>query len=690
MHRRLLSIFVVMAVAATAALSTRTGAAGAAADVTFHEDIAPIVFAHCATCHRPDGAAPFSLVSYDDARRHARQMAEVTRSRYMPPWKPEPGHGEFVGARRLTADQIDLFQRWADGGALEGSRASAPRAPSWPSGWQVGEPDLVLTLPEYQLAAAGDADVFRNFVVDVPDIGTRYVRGIEFRPGTRVIHHANIFVDRSGTAGRLDDEDPAPGYQGLIPHSAVFPEGHFLGWTPGQAPPLEPADLAWRLDGGNQLLVQLHMQPSGKTERLRPSLGLFFSDRAPTRTPTILRLGRQSIDIAPGNPRYTTTDSFVLPVDAEVHAVQPHAHYRAREVTGWAELPDGTRRPLLAIRSWDFKWQDQYRYASPFWLPAGTTLHAEYLFDNSAANPRNPQPPGRVLWGFRSADEMGDLWVQLMTRSEADRERLEQQAFRKMTEESIVGLEVQIGVRPDYVALRNDVALLYLEVGQPARAVPHFMHVARLEPASAAAHFNLATALEASGRFDDAVRSYRAALARNPRYARAKERLAPALVAVGRDLLAAGRSAEAVPALEEALALRDDLPEAHYLLAQVLDAQNRPEASVDHLRRAMTVKPDWPPALGQLAWLLATESSAPLRNPAEAIRLATRAAELTQRKDPEILDTLAAAYAASGRFAEAVAVAEAARALQPPPALAAQLEARLRLYRSNQPIIVRR
>ncbi len=203
----------------------------------------------------------------------------------------------------------------------------------------------------------------------------------------------------------------------MILHSADYPDGHFLGWTPGQAPPLAPNDLAWRLDAGDDLVVQLHLQPTGKPERVRPSIGLYFADQPPARTPAIVRLGRQNLDIPPGASDYRVTDAYVLPVDAEIRAIQPHAHYRARSVSACAVLPDGTRRPLIDIRHWDFNWQDQYRYATPFWVPAGTTLEMEYVFDNSDANVRNPShPPERVSWGWRSSDEMADVWIQLMTR----------------------------------------------------------------------------------------------------------------------------------------------------------------------------------------------------------------------------------------------------------------------------------
>ena len=292
-------------------------------------------------------------------------------------------------------------------------------------------PDEAYTLP------AEGTDVFRIFVIRLPVDAPRYVRGVEFRPGNaRVVHHANIRIDRTPTSRHLDEQDPAPGYDGLMARTAEYPDGHFLGWTPGQIAPLLPKSLAWRLEPGTDLVVQLHMQPSGKPERVRPTLGLFFGGEPPVRTPAMLRLGSQGIDIPAGERDYTISDSYVLPVDVELLAVQPHAHYRARDIKGVATLPDGTEKGLIYISDWDFRWQHVYRFVTPLALPRGTSVTMRYSYDNSAENARNPQhPPQRAGWGQRSSDEMGDLWLQVLTRNDADlghaRSRLSAQDARR-------------------------------------------------------------------------------------------------------------------------------------------------------------------------------------------------------------------------------------------------------------------
>jgi len=517
----------------TAALALAAMLAG---DVTYTRDIAPLLNDRCAMCHHPGGSGPFSLLTYADVRRHAAQIVAVTARRYMPPWKADPSDGPFVGQHPLSADEIARIQRWVDGGAVEGDAHDLPPPARWTEGWQLGTPDVVLTLPEpYRLAASG-TDVFRIFVLPVPIAAAKFVRALEFRPGNpAVVHHANIRIDPTPASKRLDEEQAGPGYEGLIAHSAQYPDGHFLGWTPGQVAPLLPKDLAWRLEPSSFIVAELHMQPSGRPETVAPSIGLYFSDVPATRTPAMLRLGRQSIDIPAGDAAYTITDSYVLPVDVEVEAVQPHAHYRARNVRGDATFPDGTKKELIAIAEWDFRWQHVYRFVTPIRLPKGTTLSMRYTYDNSADNPRNPDRPARrTRWGQRSSDEMGDLWIQVLTRDDRDLSTLERGFRPKVAAEDVIGYEVEIEKRPADAGLHDDVALLCLELGRAADAVKHFAASLALKPRSAAAHYNLATALTVAHRLDDAIAEYRRALVLDPDYANAHNNLGSALVGQGK------------------------------------------------------------------------------------------------------------------------------------------------------------
>jgi Tfp pilus assembly protein PilF len=557
------------------------GTVAEAQQATFSRDVAPIVFASCASCHRAGGPGPFPLTTYDEVRRRATQIAQVTKSRFMPPWKVEPGIGHFVGQRPLTDSEIALIERWASSGTPEGDPRDLPKLPAFADRWLLGEPELIVKPDAPYILPAQQTDAFRIFAIKVPITKRTYVTGIEFHPGNaRVVHHANIRIDRTDATRKLDEADPLPGYDGLMPRSAEYPDGHFLGWTPGQVAPLVQPELAWTLEPGSDLVVQLHMQPSGAVEKVLPEIGFYFSDRAPQRTPTILRIGSQGIEIPPGESNHVIRDSYELPVDVQLLAVQPHAHYRAKEIRGLARFPDGTSRAVMHIKDWDFRWQHVYRFETPIALPKGTRLSMDYTYDNSANNPRNPQlPPARVLWGQRSADEMGDLWFQLLANTEAERLQLMSEVNRKMSTEDIIGYETMLKVTPNDAELRDDVALLYLSRGMVNNAVRHFAISAALKPESAAAHFNLGTAQAQAGRFEAAVASFRKSLELRPDYALAHGNL-------GRVLLAQGKQAEAMTHLEEAVRLDPSNPRSLLGLAEALAAQGDYEAAIEALDRA--------------------------------------------------------------------------------------------------------
>jgi tetratricopeptide (TPR) repeat protein len=658
--------------------------------LTFTKDVAPIIYARCAGCHRPGGGGPFDLLTYEDVRPRARQIARVTKTREMPPWQPEPDFGEFAGERRLADAEIEIIERWTAQGATRGDPADLPPAPTWPAQWQHGIPDLVLTMPEPYVLPSGGTDVFRTFVISVPVSRGRYVRGVEFRPGnSNAVHHANIKIDRTRSSRRLDEADAIAGFDGGAGRDARFPDGHFLGWTPGQQSHLSPEGL-WRLDADSDLVVELHMMPTGKPEPVQVSVGLFLTDIPPRRIPYVLRLGRQDIDIAAGAPDHTITDEYVLPVDVDVLSVQPHAHNLAVEVRAWAEVPNGSMQPLIWIRQWDFMWQDVYRYASPLPLPRGTVLRVQYTYDNSTRNPRNPhRPPQRVTFGQKTSSEMGDLWLQVMTRTDSDRAVLDRDYVPKMLREDTAGVEKMLELAPRDARLHADLAFCYLAAGKAGDAIAHFREAVRLEPASADAHYDLGTALlhqrrldEARERFDEAVRlrprfseahnnigvahflqgridsaigAYERALSAEPNNAEAHYNL-------GRAVAAQGNAAAAIPHFRRALEIRIDNADAYVGLGNAEASTGNMEAAIRSYRRGLEINPDLIAALTDLAWLLAT-ADPPFRNPAEALPLAERAARLTDFRNATVLDSLALAYFSTGQLARAVETQRSAVAL---------------------------
>ena len=552
-----------VAIGAAVAAGQQPGSQTAAAPVTFTRDIAPIVYSSCASCHRPEGSAPFSLITYRDVQVRADAIVDATSRRIMPPWKPEPGHGEFAGERRLSDAQIATIRRWRDGGAAEGDPSALPPLPKWSGRWLLGEPDLVVQTEVYTLRAGGD-DMYRNFVLPVPVRGTRYIKAWQFLPGnSKVVHHATMQFDANGTARRLDAQDPDPGYEGLVPHGVQGPDGYFLDWGPGHSPHVAPEGMAWPLREGTDLMMMLHLRPSGQPERVQATLGLYFSDTPPSRTPTLIRLTRQHMDIAPGESRYVVTDSFRLDVDVEAYTVQPHAHYLAREVKGVATLPDGTERPLIYIRNWEFDWQGVYHYARPLRLPAGTTLRMEIVYDNSVNNPHNHhRPPRRVTYGQRTTDEMAELWLQVVARTPADRETLARAVSAKVLREEIVGHEKMLEADPANVALHDSVALMHAQTGNLAGTEAHFAAAVKAHPDSAAAQFNHGMALLMQGQDAPAEIRFERALQLNPAYARAHD-------AMGMVRQRQGRIDEARTHYREAIRLDPNDPEPRRHLAEL-------------------------------------------------------------------------------------------------------------------------
>lgn len=655
--------------------------------LTFNREIAPIIWRRCAPCHRPGEIGPFSLLTYDDVRRHAAQIAAVTARRIMPPWKPAAGKGEFEGERRLTDRELELLQRWIADGAAEGTNADRSQAPSvWAGGWQLGTPDLIVRMPEEYAVQADGADVFRTFVIPIPVGAPRYVRALEFHPGNaRVVHHANLGVDRTRSSRQLDARDPEPGYAGSMERDARYPEGQLLGWTPGQAPHPVPAGTQWRLEPDSDLVVQLHLQPTGKPERVAVSVGFYFTDTPPSRTPAGLRLGSETIDIPAGAADYAIADRYTLPVDVEVVAVQPHAHNLARRMEASAELPDGTKRWLIAIDDWDFRWQDVYRYAAPFVLPRGTRLSMRYTYDNSAANPRNPhRPPSRVVWGQNTTDEMGDLWIQVIPRAAADEAILTADFRRKAHADDLAAYTKLLRADPDNPLRHDAVATLYLDAGQLDEAIAELQASLRLNRESAPTQYNLGFALSARGRRVEAIAAFEEALRIDPGYAQAHNNL-------GALLQLNGKADEAEAHYRRAAALRPDNVEARTNLGQLLSNRGRQADAAAQFAAALALNPDSLKALAGLAWIRATARDPALRDPAEAIRLSEQADAATRHQDVIVLDALAAAYASAGRYDAAVGVARAGldRAVASGRNdVAAQFRLRIELYQKRQPLVL--
>ena len=539
-------------------------------EVTFNRDIAPVVFNQCSPCHRPTQSGPFNLLSYLEVSKRAQQIVEVTSKRIMPPWLPERGFGEFKEERRLTDEQISLFKRWMDAGLPEGMTSDLPTTPAWPEGWQLGEPDLMVTLAEvFNLPETG-RDVWRNFVIPSPLISNRFVRAMEFRPGNKAVHHATMKLDRTSQSRLKDAGDPGPGFGGItLPDTARAPAGHMLNWLPGRAAYRSPEGLPWPFAAGADLVVQLHMQTTGKPEGVRPTIGFWFTDQPPTNQLFAFPLRSRTIDIPAGVGDYRIRDFYQLPVDVRLFWIQPHAHYLGREMKACAVMPDGTTNWLLYIKHWDFNWQGDYVFRQPVQLPKGAEIRMDYIYDNSTNNVWNPNhPPKRVQFGQQSTDEMAELWLQVLTSNRRDQEKLEKDFQIKTLSEMSVYYSHRIHLEPADAYAHGRLGFAKASLGRPAEAVQcyqrsielapedsetrvllgmtlmglHRPDQARMEfekaigidPANFLAHGNLGFLHMGLGDLQAAEKHLRTAIALNPRDLTARENLSRVLKTLGK------------------------------------------------------------------------------------------------------------------------------------------------------------
>jgi hypothetical protein len=375
--------------------------------VTYTRDIAPLLQANCMNCHREGEVAPFPLTSYEDAARRAAQIVDVTASRFMPPWRPEPEFGHLLGERRLTERQLEMISQWAEAGAPQGDPVDLPPAPKFAEGWLLGEPDLVVKMPESFEVPADGRDVFRNFVIplDLPE--DKLVALAEFRPGNRrIVHHALFYLDSNGAARKKDAADPGPGY-GSFGGPGFVPTGAIGGWAPGGNPLPLPDNMGRYLKKGSDLVLQIHYHPSGKPEVDQSTVGIHFVKQSSTKVVAGLMVLDRSLNIPAGEKNHPMSSSYTLPADVTLVGITPHMHLLGREMKAIATLPDGRTEPLIWIKDWNFNWQDQYLFAEPIRLPRGTRLDVNAVYDNSEGNPLNPNtPPKRVTWGEQTTDEM--------------------------------------------------------------------------------------------------------------------------------------------------------------------------------------------------------------------------------------------------------------------------------------------
>jgi hypothetical protein len=379
--------------------------------ITYTRDIAPILNKNCVSCHRDGQIGPMPLTNYKNVAAWAEQIKRVTKARVMPPWH-EKSEGQFHDERRLSPGEIGLLGAWAENGTPEGNPRDLPKQPAFPTGqWTLGDPDALFEMPEAYKVAPDGRDVYRCFIIPTDFPTDKWIAGIAFAPGNRtVVHHASVFVDTSGAARKLDAADAAPGYTNPTPGNGPgfpAPLGALGGWTPGHAPRRLPEGVALQVPRGADLVMEVHYHPSGKPETDKTRFGLYFARGTIDKRLRMADVSNITFEIPPGEPDYVATATARVPFDITVLSVTPHMHNLGRSMEMTATLPDGTKRSVVDVPRWDFRWQPSYRYKTPLKLPQGTRLDLSAHFDNTDKNPDQPhRPPRLVKWGESTSDEM--------------------------------------------------------------------------------------------------------------------------------------------------------------------------------------------------------------------------------------------------------------------------------------------
>ena len=604
--------------------------AAPAPKVTYYQNIAPILYQNCSPCHRPGESGPFPLLSYDDVKKHAAQIADVTKRRYMPPWLPEAGHGEFLEERRLTDAQIQTIQDWVQQDMPSGSASHAPPPPAFKSEWGLGPPDMVLRIPKpYQLAADGP-EVFWNFVIPVPISKERWVKAMEVRPGNpRIFHHANVIIDRSQSARRLEAE-PGQGFEGMditFEETTFDPDSHFLSWKPGNVPVMEPDGMAWRATPGMDLVLNVHLRRSGKPETIDPVIGLYFTERPQTKFAMLVQLQHDAaIDIPPGAKDFLVSDDFRVPLDLNVLAVYPHAHYLARLMEAYATLPDGSRKWLIRIPEWDLNWQGVFRYKEPVFLPRGSVVSMRYHYDNSSANVRNPNnPPKPVTGGNTAAEEMSHLWLQVLPVGEGDqrpvlhegmtRQRLEKDPTDFTANYNMGDILLSRGdaggslpyffaawnAQPTNAVFATELGVALFSASKPAEARKQLLRALEIDPHYTDARFNLASVDASAGQWEAAVVEFKQVLSERPGDLNVQERLGRVLILWADTFADAGNLEQAVVRYREALAYRPEDTALHTILGVGLLRLGHLKEAQAELEAALHIDANYQPARQALA-----------------------------------------------------------------------------------------
>jgi hypothetical protein len=374
---------------------------------TFSNEVVRIFQQNCQTCHHAGDIAPFSLMTYREARPWARAIQEKVITREMPPWKAAAGCGTFDNERRLSDEEIATLSRWVDAGSPEGDPGVLPAPLNFSGEWTLGEPDLVLQ-PDEDYTTKPGKDDYRCFTLPTNLRGDRFVQAVDIKPGNRnVVHHVILYLDDTGVSVDLDAKDPGPGYTSFG-GPGFTTTGTLGGWAPGERGRFVPDGVAWKIKAGARVVAQVHYHPRDVAEKDRTQIGIYYSRKPVKKELGVVPIINTSFTIPAGNPNYQVSAAFPVPPGFDAHAIgiAPHMHLLGKKMKVEARSLNQTDC-LIDVQNWNFNWQGVYYFKDAVPLKALSLLSLNASFDNSPNNPYNPNdPPKAVRWGEQTTDEM--------------------------------------------------------------------------------------------------------------------------------------------------------------------------------------------------------------------------------------------------------------------------------------------
>jgi thiol-disulfide isomerase/thioredoxin len=382
--------------AADGCLIGRAPKRAATTSITYAKEISRLMQKNCQSCHRPGEAAPFSLLTYEDAVKHARTIKEVTAQRRMPPWHADPRYGHFSNSRRMTNDEVETLAAWVDAGTPRGNPKDEPDPIAWPAGWKLGKPDMVFSMPEEFEVPADGSLPYKHWEIDTGFTEDKWIRIAEARPGAAsVVHHIVVYMLKPGQKKPFTND----GNMSVL-----------VGWAPGDLGVNAPPETALRIPKGTRLLFEMHYTPIGKAVKDRSSVGITFT-KEPRYEMIMNPFINESISLPPNDPHYKAEATWRPRADVRLIALTPHMHWRGKDYHYEIIYPDGRKETILSVPRWDFNWQNYYQFKDAVKLPVGARLHTVAHWDNSRNNPYNPDPSKNVKFGLQTWDEMMVGWV---------------------------------------------------------------------------------------------------------------------------------------------------------------------------------------------------------------------------------------------------------------------------------------